>query len=169
MRENEFCREECLERIIRENYTAIYQYCYWKLNNLDDAQDVTQEVFYRFIHNADKYREKGKVRAYLYTIAKNLCRNEKKRASRSPIIYDGLESADSSDSKDVYEESLNRINMKQLINHLPERQQEILLLRYGQELSAEEIAKIYGTNRFTIYYQIKSALKRLKNEMKGSD
>lgn len=59
--------------------------------------------------------------------------------------------------------------MKQLLNNLSERQQEILLLRYSQELSVEEIAKIFGTSRFSVYYQIKTALKQLENEIKGVD
>ena len=169
MRKNESGKEDCLEGMIRENYTAIYQYCFWKLRNADDAQDITQEVFYRFIHNAERYREIGKARAYLYTIAKNLCKNWKKQAARSPVLLDGLESVKDSSIQNVYEESLDRMNMKQLLNNLSERQQEILLLRYSQELSVEEIAKIFGTSRFSVYYQIKTALKQLENEIKGVD
>lgn len=43
------------ESIIQDNYDDIYKFCFWKIRNAEDAQDITQEVFYRFIHNYDRY------------------------------------------------------------------------------------------------------------------
>ena len=63
------------ELIVTENYDAIYKYCYWKLGNSEDAQDITQDVFLNFIRNINTYSDRGKPRAFLYTIAKNLCIN----------------------------------------------------------------------------------------------
>ena len=67
------------EQIVTENYDAIYKYCYWKLGNSEDAQDITQDVFLNFIRNINTYSDRGKPRAFLYTIAKNLCINCNKK------------------------------------------------------------------------------------------
>lgn len=152
--------DQQLDRIIRENYHAIYQYCFWKLRNAEEAQDITQEVFCRFINRADTYQEMGKVRAFLYTIARNLCINWKKHEAK----FSTLEFEDKFEIEASYEKTINRIDLENCISKLPQIQQEIILLRFGQELSVEEIARILHTNRFAVYYQIKVALSKLRRE-----
>lgn len=147
-----------LENIICENYDAVYQYCFWKVHNAEDAQDITQEVFYRFIHHGGGYQEKGKIRAYLYTIARNLCVDWSVQNGR----YQRQNLPENITAADPMESSILKMDLKQLTDALPEEQREILLLRFGQELSVEEIAGILNTNRFAVYYQMKLALARLR-------
>lgn len=151
------------ESVIQDNYDDIYKFCFWKVRNTVDAQDITQEVFYRFINNYDRYQENGKVKAYLYTIARNLCINFQKHKSK----YSASEMHDELQTPDTVNQSIMKIDLDRIICKLPEKQQEIILLRYGQELSVEEIAKILHTNRFAVYYQIKLALQKLRQFYEG--
>ncbi len=48
---------------------SIYQYCLLHINDPYEAEDLTQEVFTRFFSNLYRYKEYGKVKNYLYTIA----------------------------------------------------------------------------------------------------
>lgn len=74
-----------VESIILNNYDDIYKYCYWKVKNHSDAEDLTQETFLRFVQTLSNYSEQGKPKALLYTIARNLCINLYKQARPLPL------------------------------------------------------------------------------------
>ena len=64
-----------IEILIEKNYMSIYKYCFFHVGNREIAQDITQEVFLKFIREIDRYREYGKLLNYLYVIAKNTIRD----------------------------------------------------------------------------------------------
>lgn len=68
-----------VEIIIRNNYDDIFKYCFWKVRDYTDAEDLTQDTFMKFIEYIPKYQEYGKPKALLYTIARNLCFNWTKK------------------------------------------------------------------------------------------
>ena len=57
---------------LEELYDKLYRYCYMKTRHPQTAEDLTQEVFLRFLRTRD-VSEIKKQTAYLYTIARNLC------------------------------------------------------------------------------------------------
>lgn len=153
--------ESNIEEFIRQNYDEIYKYCYWKIRSPLDAEDLTQETFLRFVKNLDSYTDKGKPKALLYTIAKNLCINK----SRQKTLL-SLDAAENIKSESKTEEIENRVMLEQYLCTLSKEQQEILLLRYGQDLQINEIADITELSRFTVMYRIKTALLALNKKMK---
>lgn len=54
---------------LQEQYDKIYKYCYFKVKNKDIAEDLTQETFLKYFSQTS-YINRGKLLAYLYTIAK---------------------------------------------------------------------------------------------------
>ena len=54
---------------MQEQYDKIYRYCYYKVNNSALAEDLTQETFLKYFEQT-AYIERGKMLAYLYTIAR---------------------------------------------------------------------------------------------------
>lgn len=66
-----FWDEEKIEDLIRKYYSDIYKYCFFHLGNRETAQDITQEVFFKFLKSLDTYREYGKLKNYLYVVAKH--------------------------------------------------------------------------------------------------
>ena len=77
-----------MEEIIGEYYDDIYKYCYWRIKNSTEAQDITQETFLRFMQNLSTYIDMGKPKALLYTIARNLCINWQKKPSHYTGIFE---------------------------------------------------------------------------------
>lgn len=155
------------EKIVTENYESIYKYCYWKIGNCEEAQDITQEVFLRFMKNIDTYSDQGKPKAFLYTIAKNLCINWSKK-HKVDCLDTATEILDLSASE-MINQIPDKILLENLVKKLPIEQQEVIVLRYGHELKINEIAVIVGTSRFTVRYRIKLALSALKNKLSRSD
>lgn len=152
---------EDVEKIICDHYDAIYQYCYWKVKNCSEAEDLTQETFLKFVQSLSDYSERGKPRALLYTIARNLCMNWYKRVRPLPLSEIEETSYTVSDTEHLE----NKIVLEQSVRELPREQQEILLLRFGQELQVNEIARVMGMNRFAVMYRIRMALNTLNKKL----
>lgn len=155
------------EQVVSKNYEAIYKYCYWKVGNSADAQDITQEVFLNFVKNIDTYTDRGKPRAFLYTIAKNLCINWSKKIK--PDYIESTKEIIDIFATEKMESMVDKIELEEIINQLPEEQREVIVLRYGHDLKVNEIAVIIGKSRFTVRYRINLALATIKNKLKGSD
>ena len=68
---------------VSAQYDKIYKYCYFKTGDAVLAEDITQETFLRF-YKAGKYHERGKVMAYLYTIAANLIKDSYRNKKTFP-------------------------------------------------------------------------------------
>ena len=153
------------ERIILDNYEEIYRYCWWKVKNRDDAEDLTQETFLRFVQMLSDYSEQGKPRALLYTIARNLCINHYRRVK--PLSLSEAEILPSVDPK--LQQIDGRISLQAAIEQLPYEQQEVILFRYGQDLQVNEIAKIMGLSRFAVMYRIRTALHSLKKNLEKEE
>ena len=58
-------RQDSLEILIKEYYRDIYAYCYCRVEDRQTAQDLTQDVFLRFLQNLDSYEHTGKLKNYL--------------------------------------------------------------------------------------------------------
>ena len=65
--------KQALEELIHHFYPDVYRYIYLKLTIKEDAKDLCQEVFLRFIRQIPMYHDKGKLINYLYTIAYSVC------------------------------------------------------------------------------------------------
>lgn len=153
---------EDVENIILNYYDDIYKYCYWKVKNCSDAEDLTQETFLRFVQVFSNYSEQGKPKALLYTIARNLCINWYKRAKSLPLS----EMQEMLSAESEAEQLENRIALEQCMKELSFEQQEVLLLRYGQELQVNEISKVMGISRFAVMYRIKTAINILNQKLR---
>ena len=147
---------------LQEQYDKVYKYCHFKVKNAHLAEDLTQETFLRFFNN-NNYISRGKPLAYLYTIAKNLCIDEFRKKVVEPIT-DELE-----DTNAVFEAVNVSIALQHSLKTLPNDMQEILLLRYANDLSIGEIATFTELSRFAVRRKINSALSKLKAEMSEED
>lgn len=126
---------------IEEQYDKIYRYCYFKLYDKQLAQDITQETFLRFYRQTLSLDNKREL-PYLYTIAKNLCVDEFRRKN-----VDSLEDIDTNISYDPSEEWVDNLTLKAIIAKLPEEEQELIFLRYVNELPVTSICRITGLSR----------------------
>lgn len=139
---------------LEDQYEKIYKYCYFKVKNKDVAEDLTQETFLKYFSQTS-YINRGKQLAYLYTIAKNQCTDYFRR--QQPIAYD-----DNLVAVDEITSIENSLTVQQAVNLLSKDLQEIILLKFSNELGVGEIANVIGVSRFAVYRKLNNALKQLK-------
>lgn len=143
---------------IDELYEKIYKYCYLKVKDETLAEDLTQDTFLKYF-SQESYVDHGKKLAYLYTIARNCCNDAFSR--KVEIEFDDYP---------IKAENIElQLTLKQAIQSLNILDQELLLLRYVNELKLSEIAVITQLSRFTIYRRINHALAHLKRMLRKED
>ena len=81
--------EKAAEELIRRYYTSVLRYCKRQCFNLEKAEDLTQETFLKLFKNLSGYKEKGKFKAYLYTIANHLCIDESRKMKECSLENEG--------------------------------------------------------------------------------
>ncbi len=145
---------------IEKQYDKIYRYCYFKLFDKQLAQDITQEAFLRFCRQGLSF-DNGKELPYLYTIAKNLCIDEFRKKT-----VDSIEEFASESASDPSEEWIDTLVLRNAVSKLPDDEQELLFLRYVNDLPINTICCITGLSRFAVYRRLSKSLKWLKEELK---
>lgn len=151
-----------LEKLITDNYESIYKYCYYHLNQRQAAEDITQEVFLKFLNSLDHYRDYGKIRNYLYVIAGNLIRNY----FRKPKELCGEEMQRVEETvPDHADGILDRLEVWETLSALERMEKEIVILRYYQDLKLRDISRILGIPVSTVRYKLKNAEKQLRSRL----
>ena len=145
---------------MEEQYNKIYRYCYFKVYDKQLAQDMTQEAFLRFYRQGMRF-DHGKELPYLYTIAKHLCIDEFRK---QPV--ERMEGLEHEAASDPTEEWIDALVLRSILSKLPKVEQELLFLRYANELPIASICKITGLSRFAVYRRLSKSLKWLKEELK---
>lgn len=144
-----------------EQYDKIYRYCYMKLRHQQTAEDITQETFLRFLENKT-YKDMGKEISYLYRIARNLCIDQI-RKQKNEALSEELSGC----MENIQERMAVHMDLRKAIKSLDAQEQELVFLRYVNELSVGKTTEILGISRFALYRKDRECLKKLKKEMEG--
>lgn len=144
---------------IYERYSKdVYRYSFWLSGNAQDADDLTSETFARAWVGRQKIRTET-VKAYLFTIARNLYLNQKRTASRKAEL--SLDYVDPNPGPDhLVESRLELARAMEAIQILSEVDRTAFLLRVQHELPYEEIARILELPLTTVKVKVHRA--RLK-------
>lgn len=142
---------------LEEQYDRVYRYCYYRLRHTQLAEDITQEAFLRYFESKGM-ENTGRPLAFLYTVARNLCIDEYRK--RKP-----LELSDNLPSEDMESTLLDSVILRQALHELTEHEQELVMLRYVNEVPVADLANFYGISRFALYRETKSVLKKLERRI----
>jgi RNA polymerase sigma-70 factor (ECF subfamily) len=140
--------------LYEKNVDRIYNYIYYRTGNHTDAEDLTSKVFIRAINHINRYRKtEVPFSAWLYRIAHNLVANwYRDRKRRQDITLD--ENVEIRDKSEHLESGLvndeYRLSLLQLLNQLPPERQQLLILKYVEQLPNDEIGKIMGRSEGAI-------------------
>lgn len=150
------------DNLIKKYYEKVYYYCYRHLDNMQAAQDLTQEVFMKVIKNIGNYKHYGKFENYLYVIAGNECKDFYKKESK--YILKEVEEYSSEEEISKLE---NKIIVQEALDKLSKKEREIIILRFYQDLKIKDIAKIMNAGVSITKYRLKKAMNIIGENMKG--
>ena len=154
--------EEACEKLVKKYYPDIYQYCLLHIYDSYEAEDLTQEVFTRFFSSLYRYKEYGKVKNYLYTIAGNTVKNYYKK--KKDIPSEELPEYEGSSNNSV-DDIGGRLAIEQAVRKLPEEIRETAVLYFFQELKQREIAELLHIKLSLVKYRIGRAKELLIKDL----
>ena len=155
---------------LKDQYDRIYKYLYFRLHDKQEAEDLTQESFLRFL-GSRTYRDENRQLQYLYTIARNLCNQYYRKRTisysldelRDNLLMDEVKRDPVTEG---FEQSLiQRISLLDALQKLSAEECEMLFLRYINEVPVSVLSGLYHISRFTVYRKLKNILKKIREDM----
>jgi len=119
----------------------------------------------KVIRYFDRYIHKGKFKPFLYRIAANTCVDMRRKNRCLDVSLEEL-TVEFAYSESGFEEIQSDMTLKQLVSGLSNDLQEIVLLRFGQDLTIREIAEVVNIPLRTVQSRLRSALKKLKKDFR---
>ncbi len=163
--------ESCLEVLINRHQQKIYSYIISRIRDEELANDVFQDVFVKIIQTLKKgsYNEEGKFLPWVLRIAHNLVIDHFRRLKRMPTISPNSEfdifdtiKDDSPTVESAIIWNQIEVDLKKLIEYLPEEQREVLQLRHYSQMSFKEIAEQTDVSINTALGRMRYALINLR-------
>lgn len=170
-----------LDRLIEQYQHRLLRYLLFLTGNRDVSEDLFQETWIRVLLRGAQYNGKARFDTWLFTIARNLVIDLARK--RTVLSLDELTENSESDrplewpgkDRSPFEEfasAENRAEVSQALLSLEPHAREVLLLRFYEELSLEEIAGVTGAPLSTIksrLYRGVASLKPVLARMRGAE
>lgn len=133
-----------IEKLYRVYYMDVYSYLMTLVKDAHEAEELTQETFFRAMRSKSAYQGRSSECTWLCAIARNLCMDYFKRQKKTenqamPETVD----TGCSPERDVTDR-MQSLEIHQALHKLPEPYKEVFSLRVFGELSFREIGQIFG-------------------------
>ena len=150
----------------------IYSYIYYRVSNHHDAEDLTARTFQQALSHIGRYVNRGvPFSAWLYRIAHNIVANwYRARSRRKFISLDDLivlSSRGKTAPDAIAERNEEQAILLRAIRRLPEDRQQLLILKFTDRHSNQEIGQIMGRTEGAIKSLYHRTLLALRDELQG--
>jgi RNA polymerase sigma factor (sigma-70 family) len=140
---------------------AVYAYVAYRIGPGPVAEDITSETFARGVRARATFDPaRGNPNAWLVGIARRVIADE--LARREVPVAEPHERAD---AHDLSERVVERVTLADGMRLLPERDRELLALRYGGDLTAAQIGRLLDMQTNAVEVALHRALRRLRSTM----
>jgi len=164
--------QESIELLIKRHKSKVYTYIVLIVKKEQLAEDIFQDTFIKVINSlkAGKYQDNGRFLSWVIRISHNLIIDHFRKEKQLNTISNDNYEADLFNSHNFSDKNIEdlliqdqiEIDIKKLINQLPEDQKEVILLRHYGELSFKEIAEQTNVSINTALGRMRYALINLR-------
>jgi len=164
--------DEAFRVLFETHKDRVYSIALRYVGDSPAAMDIAQETFLKLLSSIQQFRGDASFESWLYRLVVNCCLDyHRKRRRFLPLLDDALDEAldlfrapnDSALHDLLREEQAERV--QQLVAQLPEEQRMVVVLRYTEDLSYEEIADLLGCRRGTVASRLNRAHKALERRL----
>jgi len=167
------------KQVYERHARMVFNLCLNYVQNRQDAEEVTQDVFVKVHDGMAEFRGEAAMRTWIYRISINACLDRIKAAKRakrsvwSMLGFSGIEERIAGSDFDhpgvglEQREATERIF--QQINALPAQQKTALLLKTMEGLSQHEVAEVMGTSAKAVESLLSRARQQLKKDLDNTE
>jgi RNA polymerase sigma-70 factor (ECF subfamily) len=160
-------KRAALTALFETHFERVSRYIAVRIGNRSEAEDLASEVFVRALRSVESYKETGApLEAWVFRIAHNIVVDHLRRQGRRPGSIP-LEDAppvsreENPSARLEHEEELQ--GLRRALEKLSEAQRQVLALKFGAELSSEQIAQAMGKKPGAIREMQSAAVKKLRS------
>jgi RNA polymerase sigma-70 factor (ECF subfamily) len=156
--------EDAFEALFHRYRARLYGFLLRRVGDAA-ADDLFQETWLRVVRSRERFDPRRRFSTWLFQIANNLARDRGRRlVVRSKARGELVDQARRAEPipHRVAEPVEDRIDVAKRIEALPDRQREVLLLRYYQQMSEREIAEVVGIPQGTVKSRLHNAIRTLR-------
>ena len=150
-----------------ESYSdAIFRHCFFRVYNREESVDIVQEAFIRTWEYIAKGNEVQNIRAFLYRVANNLIIDRSRK--KKPVSLDELQDFGFDpglDETDRIQHHLEGNEALRLIAAVDKKYQDVIIMRYIDDMSPREIADIIKESENAVSVRIHRGLKKVREIM----
>lgn len=171
---------EAFEELVQLYKDKIYHLAYRMLGNRQEAEDAVQETFLRVFMNLERYDEQQKFSTWIFRIGTNLCidrlRKKKPNYSLDAELPEGeggdwysmLPSEDATPEDQVILSETQQ-QIRRAIEAMPEKYKSVVILRYLQDLSLQEIGDVLDMPVTTVKTRVHRGREFLRQQLDKLD
>ena len=142
-----------IENILKKYADTVYRIAFVRVKNKDDAEDITQEVFVRFIKRAPVFETEEHEKAWFIRVAVNCSKS---------LLLSPWRTRRSDTEKDVPVFDTEKSDVWYAVASLPEQMRVVIHLFYYENMSVSEISAATGKS----VSAVKTALHRSRQKLK---
>ena len=169
MKELSLRSREDFEQVLERYNKMVYRLAYARTGNVQDAEDVLQEVFLRYIRADKTFNDEEHRKAWLLRVtvncSKTLATSSWNRRRSDEETDDNLFATEDKQ----LERSDTKSAVLEAVRSLPEKYRVVVHLFYYEELSVEEIGRITGSGLSAVKTRLHRARNMLKNILKEEE
>jgi RNA polymerase sigma-70 factor (ECF subfamily) len=154
--------------LVERHHDALGRYALHLLGNRTDAEDVLQETFVRAFRAIHTYEERERFRPWLLRILVNRCRSAAARSTAALDVPLDPETLVWEPGENPLEVMALREELARALAQLPGEQREAVALRFGDELSFEEMSTITGAGISALKMRVRRGCDRLRALLEAS-
>lgn len=162
---------EAFGEVYERNVDRIYSYIYYRVGNEADTEDLVARTFYQALANLNRYTDRGvPFAAWLYRIAHNLVANyhrAHKRWQVAPLEDVELVGRPADGPERAAETTEKQSALWAAIRRQPEERQRLLILKFADRLSNDEIGRMMGKTESSIKSLYHRTLKALRADLEA--
>lgn len=136
------------------------------LVSTEEAEDATQELYFKLWRNKEKLADYKNVEAFAMTMTKNYCfdRLKSKQASNLTLVHSNYKEKETALEKKIeQQDSVSQVHL--LIDKLPEQQKLVIQLRDIEQYDFEEIGKMLDLKPTAVRVALSRARKTIRQEL----
>jgi RNA polymerase sigma factor (sigma-70 family) len=148
-----------IAQLVEMYASMIYRIAYTRMQNVTDAEDITQEVLLKYLKAGKTFRDEEHRKMWLIRVTVNTIKSSLTSAWRRHTVA----------LDDVTEPSYQQPDLpvlKEKVEKLPERYRLPMYLYYYEELSVKEIAHVIKSTEGTVKSLLSRGRKMLRDELK---